>query len=182
MIARARALQAQLGLGNVAWHVGDAARLPFAAGAFDIVTCRFAFHHFEQPASVLAEMVRVCRPGGAVLLCDAFASDDPAKAAAFNAMERLRDPSTVRFMALAELQALFAAAGLPAPEARFYRVQAELEGLLKVSFPAEGDREIVRRMIVDSVAHDSLGLATRLDGGRYKFAYPAVVLVARKPA
>jgi ubiquinone/menaquinone biosynthesis C-methylase UbiE len=182
MIARARSLQAERRLGNVAWYVGDASRLPFAAGAFDVVTCRFAFHHFERPASVLAEMVRACRPGGAVLVCDALASDDPAKAAAFNAMERLRDPSTVRFLALAELQELFAAAGLPAPEPRFYRVPAELEGLMQVSFPAEGDGEAVRRMIIDSVAGDSLGMATRLDGARYKFAYPAVVLVARKPA
>jgi ubiquinone/menaquinone biosynthesis C-methylase UbiE len=181
MIARARTLQAETALENVAWHVGDAAQLPFPADVFDIVTCRFAFHHFERPASVLAEMIRVCRPGGAVLVCDAFASDDPTKASAFNAMERLRDPSTVRFLTLAELQELFAAAGLPGPDARFYRVPAELEGLMKVSFPATGNGEIVRRMITQSVAHDSLGLSTRFDGARYKFAYPAVVLVARKP-
>ena len=54
-------------------------------------------------------MVRVARPGGRIVLCDAFASDDPAKAAAFNAMERLRDPSTVEFRPLAFLRGLFAA-------------------------------------------------------------------------
>jgi ubiquinone/menaquinone biosynthesis C-methylase UbiE len=181
MIDRARRLQQDAGLANVAWHVGDAAQLPFRADNFDTVSCRFAFHHFEQPAHVLAEMIRVCRPGGTVVVCDAFASDDPAKAAAFNTMERLRDPSTVRFLTLAELQRLFAEAALPSPEARFYRVAAELEGLMKVSFPHGNDGEIVRRMIVASAQNDSLGMATAFDGARYTLSYPAVVLVARKP-
>ena len=182
MIDRARALQQDKGLANAEWHVGDAAQLPFGADRFDTVTCRFAFHHFQESALVLAEMIRVARPGGAVVVCDGFASDDPVKAAAFNAMERLRDPSTVRFLALAELQGLFAAAGLPPPEARFYRVAAELEGLMKVSFPNGDDGEIVRRMIKASAADDFLGMGTVFDGARYTFAYPAVVLVAHKPA
>jgi hypothetical protein len=146
------------------------------------LTCRFAFHHFEEPAPVLAEMIRVARPGGSVLLRDGFASDDPAKAAAFNAMERLRDPSTVRFLTLAELQGLFADAGLPPPATRFYRVPAELEGLMKVSFPRGDDGEIVRRMIIASAADDSLGMGTTFDGSRYTLSYPAAVLVRRKPA
>jgi ubiquinone/menaquinone biosynthesis C-methylase UbiE len=182
MIERARRLQQEKGLSNVDWHVGDAAQLPFGADRFDIVTCRFAFHHFQGPARVLAEMIRVARPGGTVLVCDGIASDDPAKASAFNIMERLRDPSTVRFLTLAELNGLFAAAGLPAPEARFYRVPAELEGLMKVSFPHGDDDKVVRRMIVASVEDDSLGMGTVFDGTRYTVAYPAVVLVARKPA
>jgi hypothetical protein len=113
-------------------------------------------------------------------VCDGFASDDAAKAAAFNTMERLRDPSTVRFLTLPELHALFADAGLAPPAARFYRVPAELEGLMKVSFPTGDDGAIVRRMIVASAADDSLGMGTVFDGARYTFAYPAVVVVSRK--
>jgi len=30
--------------------LGDVYRLPFADGSFDIVSCRFAFHHLEEPA------------------------------------------------------------------------------------------------------------------------------------
>ena len=84
MLAEARRLAAAAGVENVAWHRGDIYALPFAAAAFDIVSCRFAFHHLEAPARAFAEMVRVCRPGGRIVLCDAVASDDPAKAAAFN--------------------------------------------------------------------------------------------------
>ena len=83
--------------------------------SFDIVSCRFAFHHFEEPKRAFAEMMRVCRRGGRIVLCDGLASDDPAKAAAFNRMELHRDPSTVEFRTLGYLVGLFAAAGLPPP-------------------------------------------------------------------
>jgi ubiquinone/menaquinone biosynthesis C-methylase UbiE len=84
MLAEARKLAAAKGVENVAWHRGDIYALPFADAAFDIVSCRFAFHHLQEPARAFAEMVRVCRAGGRIVLCDAVASDDVQKAAAFN--------------------------------------------------------------------------------------------------
>ncbi len=181
MLDRARELQRSRGVQNVDWHLGDAERLPFDDASFDIVTCRFAFHHFERPGAVLREMARVTRPGGCVLVCDAVASPDPAKAAAFNEMERLRDPSTVRFLTLEELAALFPDAGLGDPECTGYSVPAELEGLMKVSFPAPGDAARVREMIAASAEGDTLGLGTRKQGDRVLFAYPAAVLWGNKP-
>src|SRR5437667_10514572 len=41
MIERARALQAERGLGNVTWRLGDVLPLPFAGGSFSLVTSRF---------------------------------------------------------------------------------------------------------------------------------------------
>src|SRR5262245_2529312 len=134
MLEEARKLAARSGVGNLAWHRGDAYALPFADGAFDIVSSRFAFHHLKEPARAFAEMVRVARPGGRIVLCDAFASDDPAKAAAFNAMERHRDPSTVEFRPLAFLLGLYAIAGLPKPEMRLYQVHAERERVVTMAF------------------------------------------------
>jgi ubiquinone/menaquinone biosynthesis C-methylase UbiE len=136
MLDEARKLAARDGLSNVGWHRGSVYELPFADATFDVVSCRFAFHHFEQPACAFAEMVRVARQGARIVLCDAVASDDPAKAAAFNAMERRRDPSTVEFRTLAFLRGLFAEVGLPEPAARFYGVPVESERLIAMSFPA----------------------------------------------
>ena len=136
MLAQARQLAARSEIANVEWHRGDVYALPFADGTFDIVSCRYAFHHLQEPARAFAEMVRVARPGGRIVLCDAVASDDPAKAAAFNAMERHRDPSTVEFRTLAFLQRLFAEAGLPEPRLSFYGVPAERDRLDAMSFPA----------------------------------------------
>ena len=178
MLEEARKLAAREGLRNVAWHRGDVYALPFSNGAFDIVSCRYAFHHLLEPACALAEMVRVCRTGGRVVVCDAFASDDPAKAAAFNAMERHRDPSTVEFRTFRFLCGLFAEAGLPEPMARFYGVPAELERLLAMAYPANDDRAGLRTMLEAAVDGDTMGVGARRDGGTVRFEYPAVVLTA----
>jgi len=180
MIERARALAAEKGLANVAWQVGDVLPLPYPDGAFSLVVSRFAFHHFPDPRAVLAEMKRVCAPGGRVVVVDVAASDDPAKAAALNRMEKLRDPSHVRALSLAELEGLFAQVGLAAPRATFYQLKADLEGLLERSFPEPGDAERIRRMFVDSLADDGLGLGTRRRGDAIVFAYPVAALAATK--
>ena len=180
VLEEARRLAARSGVGNVAWHPGDAYALPFADGAFDIVSCRFAFHHLQEPARAFAEMVRVTCPGGRIVLCDAVASDDPAKAAAFNAMERYRDPSTVEFRPLASYLALFAAAGMPQPAVRFYGVPAERERLVALSHPAGDDRAGLRAMLDAAVDGDAMGVGARRDGDTVRFAYPAAVLVAVK--
>lgn len=180
MLDEARKLAMREGLANVAWHRGDIYALPFADGAFDIVSCRYAFHHLREPQRAFAEMVRACRPGGRIVLCDAVASDDPAKAAAFNAMERHRDPSTVEFRTLGFLRDLFARAGLSQPAARFYGVPAELERLVAMAYPANDDKARLRAMIEASVDGDTMGVGARQDGNRIRFAYPAAVLVAAK--
>jgi len=182
MLQEAKKLATAKGAGNVEWHLGDVCALPFADGAFDVVTCRFAFHHLREPTRAFSEMRRVCRTGGRIALCDGIASDDPEKAAAFNRMERHRDPSTVEFRTLSWHRALFEAAGLPAPAMRFYQVPAERERLIAASFPANDDRALLRRMIDDSVEGDRMGIAARRDGETVKFAYPAAILVAEKPA
>lgn len=182
MLEQARQLAQAKGVDNVDWQQGDVYALPFAAASFDLVTCRFASHHFEQPALALAEMLRVCKPGGTVLLCDGIASDDPAKAARFNQMERLRDPSTVEFRPLAVLEKLFRDLGLPGPQRRFFQVPAEREQMVQRAFPAGGDREGLRRVIDESVADDSMGMGARRSGDTVLLDYPAVVLWARKPA
>jgi ubiquinone/menaquinone biosynthesis C-methylase UbiE len=50
--------------------VGDATTLPFDDGSFDLVYCRFLLEYLREPERAVSEMVRVCRPGGRVLLQD----------------------------------------------------------------------------------------------------------------
>jgi SAM-dependent methyltransferase len=176
MLERARALQAERGLDNVSWRQGDVLPLPWPDATFTIVTARFAFHHFLDPQAALAEMKRVCRPGGRVMVVDS--APDRTKADAFNRMERLRDPSHVRAMPPEELVGLFGAVGLPAPRTTSYRLEGELEALLGRSFPNPGDEEKVRQLFRASLVDDALGLVTRLVDDRIHFAYPIAVLAA----
>jgi len=178
MIERARSLQAEQGLSNVSWKQGDVLPLPWPDGAFSIVTSRFAFHHFLDPGAVLAEMRRVCAPGGKVVVIDTEASPDVAKAAEFNRMEKLRDPSHVRAMPLTELRGLFPQAGLPAPRGTSYRLEGELEALLGRSFPLAGDADKIREIFAASLGDDRLGIPMAREDARICYAYPVAVLVA----
>lgn len=49
-------------------EVGELERLPFADGAFDIVTAKHTLEHTSHPLRALAEFKRVLRPGGVVFL------------------------------------------------------------------------------------------------------------------
>jgi SAM-dependent methyltransferase len=182
MLERARALAAEKKLTNVSWKQGDVLPLPYPDGSFSLVTSRFAFHHFLEPAAVLAEMKRVCAPGGRVAVIDSEASPDAAKAAEFNRMEKLRDPSHVRAMPLVELEGLFLQAGLPAPRVSGYRLEGELESLLGRSFPLPGDGDKIREIFGASFGDDRLGIPLARDGERLRYAYPVAILVADKPA
>ena len=178
MLERAQALARDKGLDNVTWRQGDVQSLPYPDGTFTIVVSRFTFHHFRHPLGVLKEMVRVCTPDGRVVVADVAASDDAAKAAEFNRMETLRDPSHVRAMPAAELRALFHAAGLTAPRATAYELRDELENLLGRSFPNPGDDDRIRDMFAASVVDDRLGIPIHRETGRIHYAYPVVVLAA----
>jgi ubiquinone/menaquinone biosynthesis C-methylase UbiE len=180
MLARARQLAAEKGLANVSWEQGDVGSLPYADGAFDIVVTRFSMHHFRDPLLVLREMVRVCAPGGRVVVVDMHASEDAAKAAEWNRLEKLRDPSHVRCLALTELRSLFGAAGLPAPQASFYELRDEVRNLLRRSFPNPGDDVKIIEMFAASAEDDRLGIPVRRDGDRIDYAYPVAILAATR--
>jgi SAM-dependent methyltransferase len=180
MLDQARTLAKERNLANVAWHLGDVYELPFSDASFDIVTCRFAFHHLQRPLVALEEMKRVCNPGGRIVVCDGVAADDPAKAAAFNRMERHRDPSTVEFRPLSVMLGMFAAAALPPPSITPFQVPTEREALIEGSFPVGDDRAALRKMIDQSIDGDTMGLGAHRDGGTVRFSYPSVILVSSK--
>jgi ubiquinone/menaquinone biosynthesis C-methylase UbiE len=180
MLEQARALQRQEGLHNLTWDEGDVPPLPYGDAGFSIVSARFAFHHFLDPLDVLKEMRRVCRAGGRVVIIDSAPPRD--KADAFNRMERLRDPSHVRALPPEELFALFAAAELPEPRARYDMMPYELEGFLRRSFPKEGDADRIRHMFEESLENDVLGLSAVRREGTIYFSLPVLTLASSIPS
>lgn len=176
MLDQARALADREGLQNVTWRQGDVLPLPCADETFSIVSARFAFHHFLDPLAVLKEMRRVRRQGGRVVVADSAPA--AGKADAFNAVERLRDPSHVRAMAVEELRELFASVGLAEPKVETYRLEGELEDLLRRSFPNEGDADRIRRIFADSIADDALDMAVRRENGKIYYGFPVAILAS----
>jgi ubiquinone/menaquinone biosynthesis C-methylase UbiE len=180
MLDRAQQLAAEKGIANVSWDQGDVGSLPYANGTFDIVVTRFSMHHFLDPIGVLREMVRVCAPGGRVVVVDMYASDDPTKATEWNRLEKLRDPSHVRCLTLPELKGLFGTAGLSEPQASFYELRDEVRNLLRRSFPNPGDDVKIIEMFATSAEDDSLGIPVQRDGDRINYAYPIAILAAKR--
>jgi demethylmenaquinone methyltransferase/2-methoxy-6-polyprenyl-1,4-benzoquinol methylase len=60
----------QPGAGRLGWVAGDALRLPFRDEAFDAVTISFGLRNVASAAAALAEMHRVTRPGGRLVVCE----------------------------------------------------------------------------------------------------------------
>jgi demethylmenaquinone methyltransferase / 2-methoxy-6-polyprenyl-1,4-benzoquinol methylase len=58
------------GAGRVGFVGGDALRLPFRDGTFDAVTISFGLRNVADPAAALAEMRRVTRAGGRLVVCE----------------------------------------------------------------------------------------------------------------
>lgn len=81
---------------NVEFVQGDAEKLPFADGAFDLVTCRIAAHHFPDVPAFVNESLRVLKPGGKLLLIDNTAPEQDRFDRFYNEVEKDRDPSHVR--------------------------------------------------------------------------------------
>jgi ubiquinone/menaquinone biosynthesis C-methylase UbiE len=128
-------------LPNTQFVEGDGTALPFCDGAFDLTGTHRTLHHVAQPERVVAELARVTRPGGRVLVVDQLAPDDPGAAAALHEFESVRDPSHVRLLADAELRELFAANGLSLLRERHEEERRELSSYLDLAGCA-GDRRL----------------------------------------
>jgi len=180
MIEQARDRQQAEGLTNLSWQVGDVTSLPFPDASFSVTFTRYSFHHLLDPAAVLAEMARVTRPGGRVVVVDVYTSS-VEQAEAYNNVERLRDPSHVRALSLEELTTLFKTNRLEDVTTRLYGLDVQLEPLLAASFPEPGAIEEIRRVFAADLDQNRLGVGARRDeSGAIRFAFPTAVLVGRK--
>ena len=71
MVERARETASAWGLGERSFfQVGDARRMRFKTSYFDLVVSDSTLHCFDDPVSVLAEISRVLKPRGALLVRD----------------------------------------------------------------------------------------------------------------
>jgi ubiquinone/menaquinone biosynthesis C-methylase UbiE/glutathione S-transferase len=85
---------------TVAFHDHGADRLPYESSVFGLVVSRMAAHRFTAPESFVRETARVLKTYGYIVLIDVTVPDDQVEAFAWmNAVEKLRDPAHVRFVA-----------------------------------------------------------------------------------
>jgi ubiquinone/menaquinone biosynthesis C-methylase UbiE len=154
MLIEGRRQAEQDGIENIVFEEGLAEQLTYPTDTFDLVVSRFAIHHFEDPRAPIAEMVRVCRPGGRVAVIDLIAPEDEAAALPYNRLERMRDPSHTRALAASEIHRLLGEAGLDVVRAVSREVHVDVERWLDL---AETEPEM-RRTIVEELTQELKGL------------------------
>lgn len=178
MVTAARENQKKSRLTNTSWDTGEAYPLPYSDGSFSLVITRYSFHHFPHPEEALAEMIRVCSPGGRVMVADVGIAPD--KSDAYDRLEKIRDPSHVHALTTDEFNTLFLSSGLKDCRRSGYDVEIELENQIQASFPEEGGKEMIRKMITEDVGINSLGVAPFMKDGDVYYKVPISVFIGRK--
>jgi ubiquinone/menaquinone biosynthesis C-methylase UbiE len=131
---------------NVTFVEGDAARLPFEDFTFDLAGTLRTLHHVQRPELVVAELVRVTRPGGRILVVDQIAPVDPLAALAVDRFERARDMGHTRLLPETDLRQLFEANGLVLLRDRQEAEQRPLDAYLDLADCAGEERERARSL------------------------------------
>lgn len=143
MLRAARGFINGRGVGNVAYVAGDVETLPFRDGAFPMVTCRIAAHHFANVGAAVRQIARVLAPGGSLLLQDILGHDDAQIGRFITEVERRRDPSHVRAYRAREWTALLRGAGLTVmDETRTTKVRVWADWTGRMRMPTDALRNL----------------------------------------
>jgi SAM-dependent methyltransferase len=137
--------------------ISRAEEIPFADKSFDVVACRVAAHHFQDPAGALKEMARVSR--SLVLIADNLYLGEPGEEA-----DRLHDPTHVGNYSEEEWRRMFDEAGLDVEAFEREDKRIDFQGWLDRAGTPPQDVDRVRELLADRVDEGKL----RLDRGIFK--------------
>lgn len=165
---------------NVSFLEAAPEELPFPEESFEIVSSAAAMHHFAHPARVIAEMARVCTQGGTIALEDIVTSEQAVRARYHNRLERLRDRSHQRLLALSEIVALLSQAGLSVRRVEVEDSLREYNEWVAVTRPPTGRSEHIRRLLQGSVEQDLGGLSVQSEDDTFLFVQQVAWVLAEK--
>lgn len=179
-LVTAEKIKQEHGLTNVSFQLGDAENLPFEDGGFDVVVCRLAFHHFEDPSLTLREMIRVCQPDGTVAVEDLIVSEHPSRGEYQNRFEWLRDPSHTRALSLGELIELYASARLEVEVVYTDRFVPEVGRWLNDAQTPSSRAAEARVMIERDTVEDLSGARPFVRDGKLHFIQRTAAVIGRR--
>jgi ubiquinone/menaquinone biosynthesis C-methylase UbiE len=182
MLKNAALLCAEAGL-TIETRLFPAEKMPFEAGSYDLVTARVGPHHFSSPEQFIGEVARVLKPGGHFLLIDgSVPDDDPRTTEWLHHVEKLRDPSHVRFLSPKAWEALVHGAGLTVEHSELqpYK-QPDLQWYFETAATPTINREQVMGAVGGAHNHVRAALRIRNERGKIVWWLPRLTLLASKP-
>lgn len=181
MIAEGQREASGAGLGNIIFEQGRAENLSYADNAFDMVVTRLSLHHFIDPQPAVLEMARVCKPGGQVGIMDMTSPDDAATAAAYNRLERLRDPSHTRCLTRSELCRCLEDAGLRTVQVVAREIELDLVRWWEMTGTGQETQRIIRDELTQELRGERVtGMRPFMRNDRLMFTQTWVTAVGIK--
>ena len=157
-------------LENVRFEVGDATALSHPDATFDGAVTRFSLHHIPLPGRVVAEMARVVRPGGHVVIADHLTSQEAGAAAFHQEIERLRDPSHWSCLTAPRMIELGEQAGLELVSARQHPFSLDYAEWLARGSGGPQAEPLIERAFADRADHPP-EFRRRGDGAQLELVY-----------
>ena len=180
MLDEARKLAKERDIANLEFEPADAHALPFDDNTFDLVTNRIALHHYSDARKAIAEMARVCKPGGIVALTDNIVPPDKVTAGYINHFEKLRDPSHNWAYPAARLEAYFADAKLNVEHSESFSKEMEFDPWAD-RMGADTELKTKLRILLDDAPEPVKAFLTpRPDGAKMFFALHEAIIVGTK--
>jgi SAM-dependent methyltransferase len=131
--------------------VAPAEALPFEDGAFDVVTCRIAAHHFQDIRKAIAEMARVTQR--LVVIDDNVFTDERVEEA-----ERVRDSTHVRCYSEEEWKDMLTEAGLEVEQVEHFERRPVVDDWLARVDTPQDDAERVRTLLAEHIEDGAVTL------------------------
>lgn len=165
---------------------GDAHRLPFPDGTFDRGYASLVLEHLEDPAHALAELVRVTRPGGRVIVT-ATDFDDPELTRRLDPVSRqvqevLRHTFRHGLLARRLPEMFFKSAGLRAVRVEEVRQAFEhLNPVVRDMIEGAVERAVAAGRVTEAEGREHLAMLERQDAeGRFRIAWHTLKVTGQK--
>lgn len=154
---------------RVNFRLAPAQSMPFRNERFDAVVCRSVIHQSHNPERIMAEVVRVLKPGGIFILADLISDDDPVKGATQNEIESHRNPCHIAVRTKDAYRQIVIDAGFELIKEAETSFERDLEEWMAEIQTDPNERVTVREMIEASMETDAAGMNVRRQADRLVF-------------
>lgn len=151
MLAVGKDAAEKQGLCNMNFVLGDAEQMPFLSNHFDIVISRLAFHHFPHPERCFAEMARVLKTGGKLIVIDMEAAEE-ALWQKEDEIETMRDPLHIKNLSKEEFMEMFVKHHLIVENTNCTEIPVSLTAWLDLTSTSEKVSADISKRFTDEIA------------------------------